>query len=277
MTWGQFVHYYKFNISKWHLSTSHLTLEEEAVYFRLINFYYDTEQPIPLETQSVIRRLRLGSYSDIVQSVLEEFFTITESGWVHSVCDDLIAEYHLTADKNRKNGKSGGRPKKINELSDNPDKTQSVSTNNPEITLTKNYKLKTTNHNIYTDSFNEFWKIYPKHESKKEAAQAFSKITESLEVLIKAIKAQSIAKGWDKKENYGFIPHASTWLNQRRWEDEVVEYSSKPAELPLGTEQQIAHAYKVECGGDPTQSRFNSYFDMRKYILDQRDKRKVIQ
>ena len=48
-------------------------------------------------------------------------------------------------------------------------------------------------------------------------------------------------------------------------------------DLPLGTDQQIAHAYKVECGGDPTQSRFNSYFDMKKYILDQRDKRKVVQ
>lgn len=146
MTWGQLVHYYKFNISKWHLSTSHLNLEEEAVYFRLINFYYDTEQPIPLETNSVIRRLRLGSYSDIVDSILNEFFIKTEDGWIHSVCDDLIAEYHLTADKNRKNGKSGGRPKKINELDNNPDKTQSVSTSNPEITLTNNYKLKTNNY-----------------------------------------------------------------------------------------------------------------------------------
>jgi uncharacterized protein YdaU (DUF1376 family) len=52
------MHYYKFNIADWHLATSHLTLEEEAIYFKLVNFYYDTEQPIPAETQTVIRRLR---------------------------------------------------------------------------------------------------------------------------------------------------------------------------------------------------------------------------
>ena len=44
------MHYYKFNISDWKASTSHLTPEEEGIYFRLINHYYDTESPIPLET-----------------------------------------------------------------------------------------------------------------------------------------------------------------------------------------------------------------------------------
>ena len=54
------MHYYPFNIADFNLHTAHLTLEEEAVYRRLIDFYYDTEQPIPVETQPVIRRLRLG-------------------------------------------------------------------------------------------------------------------------------------------------------------------------------------------------------------------------
>jgi len=70
------MYYYKFNIADWHLATSHLSLEEEAIYFRLINYYYDTESPIPVETQSVIRRLRLGSNSEIVGIILKEFFTL---------------------------------------------------------------------------------------------------------------------------------------------------------------------------------------------------------
>lgn len=48
----------------------------------------------------------------------------------------------------------------------------------------------------------------------------------------------------------------------------------KVGQLPLGTDQQIAHAYKVECGGDPTKARFNSYFEMRKFVEDFRDKQK---
>jgi uncharacterized protein YdaU (DUF1376 family) len=132
------MYYYKFNIADWHLATSHLSLEEEAIYFRLINYYYDTEQAIPEETQSVIRRLRLGSYSETVGIILKEFFTLESDGWHHKRCDDEISQYHDKAEVNQINGKKGGRPKK----------TQSVSKDNPDITLTKNHKPLTINHSI---------------------------------------------------------------------------------------------------------------------------------
>jgi uncharacterized protein YdaU (DUF1376 family) len=132
------MYYYKFNIADWHLATSHLSLEEEAIYFRLINYYYDTEQAIPEETQSVIRRLRLGSYSEIVGIILKEFFTLESNGWHHKRCDDEISQYHDKAEVNQVNGKKGGRPKK----------TQTVSKDNPDITLTKNHKPLTNNHSI---------------------------------------------------------------------------------------------------------------------------------
>jgi uncharacterized protein YdaU (DUF1376 family) len=132
------MYYYKFNIADWHLATSHLSLEEEAIYFRLINYYYDTEQAIPEETQSVIRRLRLGSYSETVGIILKEFFTLESDGWHHKRCDDEISQYHEKAEVNQINGKKGGRPKK----------TQSVSKDNPDITLTKNHKPLTNNHSI---------------------------------------------------------------------------------------------------------------------------------
>jgi uncharacterized protein YdaU (DUF1376 family) len=138
------MHYYKFNIADWHLATSHLSLEEEAVYFKLINFYYDSESPIPLETQSVIRRLRLGSQKETVGLVLQEFFVLQEDGWHHLRCDDEIQKYHHKAEINQKVGKLGGRPKKINDLDNNPQITQTVSKNNPQITLTTNHKPLTS-------------------------------------------------------------------------------------------------------------------------------------
>jgi uncharacterized protein YdaU (DUF1376 family) len=124
------MHYYKFNIADWHLATSHLSLEEEAVYFKLINYYYDSEQCIPKETDSVIRRLRLGSVRDIVGIVLQEFFVLQDDGWHHLRCDDEILKYHHKAEVNQRIGKLGGRPKK----------TQTVSVGIPEITLTTNHK-----------------------------------------------------------------------------------------------------------------------------------------
>ena len=63
-------------------------------------------------------------------------------------------------------------------------------------------------------------------------------------------------KGWRSFE--------ASWIQQS---------AQKAKELPLGTDQQIEEAYRVECGGDPRLARFNSYFEMKKFIQEQRDKR----
>ena len=258
------MHYYKFNIADWHLATSHLTLEEEAIYFRLVNFYYDSEQPISKETQTVIRRLRLGNHSDSVNSILNEFFVLQEDGWHHLRCDDEIQKYHHKAEINQKVGKLGGRPKKINDLDNNPQKTQTVSKNNPQKTLTTNHKPITNNH-INTPEgvsdliFQDYLKI--RKAQKKPWTITAQKLMETeakkANMTLQQVMEICCARGW--------VGFKAEWAKN----------DEKSKELPLGTDQQIAHAYKVECGGDPTQSRFNSYFEMRKYILDQRDKRKV--
>jgi uncharacterized protein YdaU (DUF1376 family) len=143
------MHYYQFNIGDFHLHTSHLSLEEEAVYRRLIDHYYDTEKPLPKETESVIRRLRLGSYRAEFDQVLGEFFTLESDGYHNYRCDIEIKAYKDKADKARANGRKGGRPPKNKGL-----ETQSVILANPEETgskakhkpLTKNQEPITNNH-----------------------------------------------------------------------------------------------------------------------------------
>lgn len=229
------MHYYKFNISKWYLSTSHLSLEEEAVYFRLINHYYDTEKPIPLETQSVSRRLRLGSNLGLVNSILQEFFTKTKDGWVQSVCDELIADYQGNAEKNQTNGKKGGRPKKNKDLGNNPTKTQSVSNENPNETLTNNYKLLTTNHNNI--GFDLFWIAYGKKKGKPNALKEWLKLNLqgdeiAIQEIINKAKDQAIAIPDPK-----FRKDPERWLKGHHWEDEYLpskSESSKPTDTKSG-------------------------------------------
>ena len=141
------MHYYKFNIGDWHLATSHLSLEEEAIYFRLINFYYDTEKPIPTETHSVFRRLRLGSHSVMALAILDEFFRLGEDGWHHKMCDEKLITYHSNAQKNRENGKLGGRPPKngAGSKGKNPVGFEDKPKDNPTKTLTNNHKPITNN------------------------------------------------------------------------------------------------------------------------------------
>lgn len=72
--------------------------------------------------------------------------------------------------------------------------------------------------------FEKFWKAYPKKVAKEAAIKAWVKIKVDDELLLKmigAIKSQGLV---DKDKQ--FVPNASTWLNGKRWEDEVVSSSS---------------------------------------------------
>ena len=126
------MHFYRFHIGDYKSATAHLSNEEDLAYRRLLDMYYDTENPIPLETDWVARRIRIGS--EVVATVLKDMFLETENGWVHDRCDEEIREYHRMADRARANGKAGGRPK-------NPVGSQSE----PSRKLTNNHKPVTNN------------------------------------------------------------------------------------------------------------------------------------
>ena len=121
------MHYYKFNIKDWTRDTAHLSIIEEGVYRRLLDHYYESEKPIPSETNMVVRRLRLGGHEDALAVILSEFFEAREDGHHHTRCDDEIGKYHAKAGANRENGKRGGRPKKTEE---NPDGFEDEPTDN---------------------------------------------------------------------------------------------------------------------------------------------------
>lgn len=143
------MHYYPHHIGDYRANTAHLSNEEDLAYRRLLEMYYDTEKPIPIETDWVIRRLRVGSES--VLSVLNDFFTKTENGWLHERCEHEIAQYHKRAEVARQNGVFGGRPKKRvatqQEPSGNPVGSELVASGPPvETQLKANQEPRTKNH-----------------------------------------------------------------------------------------------------------------------------------
>ena len=103
------MHYYQFSIGDYRAATAHLTNEEDLAFRRLLDMYYDTEQKIPLDTQWVSRRLRVDAH--VVRDVLNDMFVQHEDGWFHARCADVIEQYHAMAEKNRANGRLGGRKK----------------------------------------------------------------------------------------------------------------------------------------------------------------------
>lgn len=86
--------------------------------------------------------------------------------------------------------------------------------------------------NLCKKRFAEFWEVYPRKTGKGAAEKAYEKIrpTQELhETMIRAVRSASLSRQW-KKDGGQFIPNPATWLNQRRWEDEVPQetvYSEK--------------------------------------------------
>jgi hypothetical protein len=70
--------------------------------------------------------------------------------------------------------------------------------------------------------FDEFWQLYPRKIAKANARKAWQKL--SAEQQLMAAKAiNTHCQYWKAKETeLEFIPHAATWLNGERYEDELV-------------------------------------------------------
>lgn len=71
---------------------------------------------------------------------------------------------------------------------------------------------------IYSENFNKFWKMYPRKVGKYAAAVAFKKQIKHIDFLELVKKVEQFAKEHNNTEER-FIPHAQTWLNQKRYED----------------------------------------------------------
>jgi chorismate mutase len=68
--------------------------------------------------------------------------------------------------------------------------------------------------------FAEFWQEYPNHTAKANALKAWGKVPAELHpVIMAAVAVQRISAAWTK-DNGQFVPHAATWLNGKRWEDD---------------------------------------------------------
>ena len=67
--------------------------------------------------------------------------------------------------------------------------------------------------------FSQWWDLYPRKFSKKDAMKAWSKLKPAEQV--KALEAlPNHIKNWSGNA-IAFIPYPATWIRGERWEDEI--------------------------------------------------------
>jgi|GEM_PF-1100545 len=72
--------------------------------------------------------------------------------------------------------------------------------------------------------FERFWLAYPRKQAKQEALRAYLKIAPDADLLAQMMTAVAACRGTAEwmADCGKYIPHAATWLNGRRWEDELM-------------------------------------------------------
>lgn len=206
--------WYKFHIGDYLTHTVHLSDAEDLAYRRLLDLYYMSEKPIPLDIRVVSRKIRLDE--DITESVLGEFFEHTENGYFNNRCHVEIERYQAQVANNQRLGKLGGRPKKTESV------TESKANNNPKKIQIQN--IKTLSQTTTTSRFDEFWATWP--TSKRKVAKSTCE-TKWLKLKLDTVADRIIASvtGLRGSEQWtsGYEPAPLTYINQRRWEDDQGE------------------------------------------------------
>lgn len=84
-------------------------------------------------------------------------------------------------------------------------------------------KMDTSGH------FDIFWGAYPRKVKPDRTKKAWQKLNPSPELfktLMQSLEKQKLSEDWTRDRGK-YIPHPSTWLNDKRWEDEIESPADK--------------------------------------------------
>ena len=198
------MNYYRFNIGDFAVMAEGMDEESVGILVRLMNRFAFTEKPI--KTQWVTLGFREEIREKAMQ-ILSALWEETENGWIYPPLLSQIYDYKQNADKNRLNGRKGGRPRKSetvqNETQSLSNETQAEPSGFLDETQTKAKKSLTINHKPLTNN----------QEINKEdrAFQLESQEGDSQEKMPKRETSKSLLSKLEKPED----------CSDKDWEDWV--------------------------------------------------------
>lgn len=137
------MNYYPFHIGDYSSHTRHLTLMGDLAYRRLLDIYYLTERPLPVDAAECARLIGMRDHIQDVSEVLSDFFLMSDAGWTNPRADREMVAYHAKADRARAANKSRWDAGK-NLKSDVKSDAVRIPTKNQE-PITKNQEKPKTN------------------------------------------------------------------------------------------------------------------------------------
>lgn len=151
-------------------------------------------------------------------------YSIDEFGCIYS--RRMIRDEEVRAAR-ASGGILGGNPnlKKVNlnaNLNPTPSSSSSISSSSSKKKATK----KELSYDDYPE-FLEFWSFYPNKDSKYKALELWASLNPPIQLILNALSWQKESDKWTER-NGAFVPMATTYLNQKRWQDEPPQNNGVP-------------------------------------------------
>jgi len=165
----------------------------------------------------------------LIAKLTDRFFSVNDGFISISFLNEQLIERQEVSKKNSQNGSKGGRPsseeKKANANPNESDHKPKKS--NKELEEERELEEELINENKIF-SFDEFWELYPKKVAKEKCKAKFNKLSKTnLQKIKDTIKSFIAYKPFSTYTH----PNPETYLNQKRWDDEVKTESLKPNPL----------------------------------------------
>lgn len=103
------------------------------------------------------------------------------------------------------------------------------------------------------EGFDQFWKLYPNGKGKQEAVLAWKKLKPDADLrqtLFAALANHSLSRDWTKDDGQ-YVPMASTWLNKKRYLDELKPATGAKPSAFNNLPQHTADMYSQEASDGP--------------------------
>lgn len=222
------LNYYERHLGDFAKDTAHLNQGQIGAYNLLLDFYYASEMPLPLDPAELyeIGRARDVASRINVDKVVARFFEKTPQGYTQKRVEKEVKRYREKQAQARISAELSVRARqKSGDYI--VERTLSERSTDAEPALNERSALQypvTSNQtkNTYPPEFEVFWKQWPAHWRKCDKQATLKRW--QLAMTDGATPAEVIAgvERWKRtddwqKDSGNFIPAPEVWLNKRRW------------------------------------------------------------
>ena len=226
------MNFYKHYIGDFQRDTGHLSLTERGAYRSLLDAHYATERPLPTDSTQLCRLV--GAISpeerDAVASVLEQFWQLTDGGWINARAQREIAAANEQRETNRRVTEQREARRKANapSVEEGTNRSTNRSTSRSTDRSTNDQPIQTPDSRLQTISTN------PRDTScvisSFDAAKKLQRSDAEDRTHIEAIKST-------------YPPHAgrTDWISAEHHIRRHLELGASWEDLRAGVERYAAH------------------------------------